>query len=281
LKAGSKDDRDMEVKVIERDENSIRFTLSKVSPAFANALRRAMIGEVESMAIENVIVLENNSVMYDEILAHRLGLIPLSGDTEGYVSPDECDCKSELGCSKCRVSFTLEAEATDDTITVYSGDLKSEDPHVKPVVDKIPIVKLAPGHKLKLEAYARLGRGIEHAKWEPVSACAYKYQPRVSVNMKKCDVCAECVKFCPRNVFATEGSKLIVKNEMNCTLCMDCVRHCPMKPSPITIDWDDTTFVFYVESTGSMPVEKIVREAATLLDKKSTLLSKQIKALEK
>jgi len=271
----------MEVKVIERDANSVRFILSGVSPAFANALRRAMIGEVETMAIENVIVVENNSVMYDEILAHRLGLIPLSSSVEGYVSPDECDCKSELGCNKCRVSFTLEAEATDDTITVYSGDLRSEDPNVKPIVDKIPIVKLALGQKLKLEAYARLGKGLEHAKWQPVSACAYKYQPRVSVNVKKCDVCGECVKFCPRNVFAIEGSRLIIRNEMNCTLCTDCVRRCPMKPSPITIDWDDTAFIFYVEATGSMSVEEIVKEAATLLGKKSTLLSKQIKVLEK
>ena len=67
-----------------------------------------------AMAIEDVIIIDNTSVLYDEIVAHRLGLIPLKTDLDAYVLPEECDCKSELGCSKCRASFTLEAEAVDE-----------------------------------------------------------------------------------------------------------------------------------------------------------------------
>lgn len=162
----------MEIKVLERDENSIRFSLKGVSPAFANALRRSMIAEVPTLAIDDVMIVENTSVMYDEILSHRLGLIPLKTDLEAYVLPEKCECKSELGCARCRASLTLEVEAGETNVTVYSGDLRSET-GVAPVVDKIPIVKLAPLQKLKLEAYAKLGRGKEHAKWKPVSACAY------------------------------------------------------------------------------------------------------------
>ena len=122
------------------------------------------------MAIDDVVILENSSVMFDELVAHRLGLIPLKTDLNRYNLPEDCDCKSALGCSKCRVLLVLDAEATDRVRTITSGDLVSEDPESRPISDSIPIVKLAPGQKVKLEAYARLGRGSEHAKWQPTSA---------------------------------------------------------------------------------------------------------------
>ena len=80
-------------------------------------------------------------------------------------------------------------EAKEGTRTVYSGELVSENPDVMPVSDKIPIIKLAKRQKLKLEAYARLGKGKVHAKWQPVSMCAYKYFPKITTPTKKCEDC--------------------------------------------------------------------------------------------
>jgi DNA-directed RNA polymerase subunit D len=88
--------------------------------------------------------------------------------------PHECDCKSTLGCSKCRVLLVLDAEANEKTVSVASGELVSEDETVKPVSKDIPIVVLAPNQKLKFEAYARLGTGKDHAKWQPTSAAVVK-----------------------------------------------------------------------------------------------------------
>lgn len=122
------------------------------------------------MAIDDVVILENSSVMFDELVAHRLGLIPLKTDLNRYNLPEECDCKNPLGCQKCRVLLVLDAEANDKVRTVNSSDLVSEDPDTKPIADNVPIVKLAPGQKIKLEAYARLGKGSEHATWQPASA---------------------------------------------------------------------------------------------------------------
>lgn len=122
------------------------------------------------MAIDEVVILENSSVLYDELVAHRLGLLPLKTDLERYILPEQCDCRSPLGCPKCRVLLVLDAQARDRVVTVYSGELVSEDKEVIPISDKIPIVKLATGQKVKLEAYAKLGRGMDHAKWQPVSA---------------------------------------------------------------------------------------------------------------
>ena len=119
------------------------------------------------MAIDVVVILENSSVLYDEILAHRLGMIPIRTDLSRYNLPEECDCGNPLGCHKCRVLFVLDAKGRDKVSTVASGDLVSEDREVRPVSESIPLVKLAVGQSVKLEAYARLGRGKEHAKWQP------------------------------------------------------------------------------------------------------------------
>ena len=167
----------MDIKVLSKEQETLRFVLSDVSPAFANALRRIILAEVPVMAIDDVMILENSSVMYDEILAHRLGLIPITTD-KTYNLPEECTCKSELGCEKCRATLSLEIEASDPVEVVYTSFLKPENPEVKPVSDKIPIVKLAQGQRLKLEAYARLGRGRDHAKWQPASACTYSYDEK-------------------------------------------------------------------------------------------------------
>tara|TARA_B100000686_G_scaffold73813_1_gene79573 strand:- start:124 stop:723 length:600 start_codon:yes stop_codon:yes gene_type:complete len=147
----------------------VKLLLKGIDRVYANALRRFAISEVPCMAIDEIVIHENSSVLYDEILAHRLGLIPLTTDLEGYILPQDCDCKTSLGCTKCRVLLVLDAVATDEVKTIYSGDLVSEDTRVKPYVDNIPIIKLAPSQKIKLEAYAKLGKGRHHAKWQPVT----------------------------------------------------------------------------------------------------------------
>ncbi|MDA4111280.1 MAG: DNA-directed RNA polymerase subunit D [Thaumarchaeota archaeon] len=156
--------------VIESHPSRIRLRIKGVERAYANAIRRIAISQVPTMAIDDVVILENSSVMFDELVAHRLGLIPLKTDLNRYNLPEDCDCKSALGCPKCRVLLVLDAEATDKIRAVNSSDLVSEDPETKPISDLIPIVKLAPGQKVKLEAYARLGKGTEHAKWQATSA---------------------------------------------------------------------------------------------------------------
>jgi len=271
----------LDVKVIDEKDNALRFLLQGTNHAYANALRRAMIAEVPAMAIEDVIIIENTSVLYDEVVAHRLGLIPLKTDLDAYVLPEECDCKSELGCNKCRASFTLEAEAVDEPVMVYSSDLKGES-GVTPVSDSIPIVKLGPSQKLRLEVYARLGKGIEHAKWQPVSACAYKYLPNVQVNADNLSNPDEVIRVCPTDVYARDPeSKIVVRDEMACTLCMDCVEKAVPLDSkrafPVKVTGDETSFVFYVESTGAIPPRRIVTEAAKLIDKKATSLNDLVK----
>ena len=153
------------LEIIEQSERRIVVKLKNVPLQYANALRRICLTGIPVFAIDDVVIIENSSVLADEGIAHRLAMIPMKTDLTRFIEPSDCDCHSEVGCSRCRVMLMIDSGASDTTRTITSAELTSEDDVVKPVSDKIPIIELAPGQKVKLEAYARLGRGTEHAKW--------------------------------------------------------------------------------------------------------------------
>ncbi len=153
------------LQVVSSDKERISVKLKGIPLQYANALRRICLNGVPIFAIDTVDIIENSSVFPDEALAHRLALIPIKTDLTRFVEPSKCECKSEAGCSNCRVMFVLDLEKADTTRTVYSNELISEDKEIKPISDKIPTVQWAPSQRVKVEAYAKLGRGTEHAKW--------------------------------------------------------------------------------------------------------------------
>ena len=151
--------------VVSRDGNVMSVRLKGVPLQYANAIRRICLNGVPVFAVDTVDIIENTSVLADEGLAHRLGLVPLRTDLERYAEPSKCSCGTQEGCSNCRVRFVLDSGDTEQTRTVLSGEIKSEDPDIVPISADVPIIDLAPGQKVKAEAYARLGRGSDHAKW--------------------------------------------------------------------------------------------------------------------
>jgi len=153
------------LEVISKDNHKISIKLKGIPLQYANALRRVCLNGVPVFAIDTVDIVENSSVLPDEGLAHRLGLIPLKTDLTRFNEPSKCECQSETGCSNCKVMLVLDSGDSDVTRTILSNEMSSEDDTIKPVSEKIPIVQLAPGQRIKVECYARLGRGTEHAKW--------------------------------------------------------------------------------------------------------------------
>jgi DNA-directed RNA polymerase subunit D len=153
------------LEIVSKDERKISIKLKGIPLQYANALRRLCLNGIPVFAIDTVDVIENSSVLPDEGLAHRLGLVPLKTDLSRFNEPAKCDCQSETGCSNCKVMLVLDSGDTDVSKAVLTDELTSEDDLVKPISDKIPIVQLAPGQRVKVECYARLGRGREHAKW--------------------------------------------------------------------------------------------------------------------
>jgi len=153
------------LEIINKDSQKISVKLKGVPLQYANALRRVCLNGVPVFAIDTVDIIENSSVLPDEGLAHRLGLIPIKTDLTRFNEPSKCDCQSESGCSNCRVMLVLDSGDSDVTRTIFSNELSSEDDSIKPTSDKISIVQLTQGQRIKVECYARLGRGTEHAKW--------------------------------------------------------------------------------------------------------------------
>lgn len=268
----------VKIEILEKNDTNIRLIIKDADVPLVNALRRIALAEVPCMAIEEVVMIENSSILQDEIISHRLGLTPLKTDLDAYSLPEDCECQSEFGCSSCRVTLTLDAEAKEGTRTVYSGEIVSENPEIVPVSDKIPIIKLAKSQKLKLEAYARLGRGKTHAKWQPVSMCSYKYLPEITVPTTKCEECTKCVEICPKKVYAMKDQKVEIRDLLACNLCMDCVEACPTKPSPLKVDWEKNAFVMNIETTGALPPERVLQEATKTLAKQLDELEELVKA---
>ena len=145
----------MSLQVIDQNEQKISVKLQGMPLQYANALRRICLNGVPIFAIDTVDILENSSILADEGIAHRLGLIPIKTEFSSIDSNIESD----------KVMLTLDSGDTAETRTIFSGGIQSQDNVIKPISEKIPIVTLAPNQKIKFEAHARLGRGTEHAKW--------------------------------------------------------------------------------------------------------------------
>jgi DNA-directed RNA polymerase subunit D len=267
----------MQIEFASLDDSLARFTLSGASPAFANAFRRAMIGEVPTLAIEDVRIYNNTSALFDEMLAHRLGLIPIKTDLSSYSTQEKCTCGG-AGCPGCTVTFTLSAEGPR---TVSSNDLIPQDPKAVPVFDNVPIVKLTKGQTLVLEAKAVLNTGKVHAKWQPTLVCGYKNHPVVLIS-EACDACGMCVEECPRQVLAVRGKKVEVVNGKlpDCSMCKLCEKACIASgigdEPAIRVSAEADRYIFVVEGDGSLPVKEIMNRALLYIKEQSDELEKQL-----
>ncbi|TVU10774.1 hypothetical protein EJB05_44321, partial [Eragrostis curvula] len=216
--AGASYQRFPRVRIRELKHDLAKFELRDTDASMANALRRIMIAEVPTVAIDLVEIEVNSSVLNDEFIAHRLGLIPLtSAAAMGMRFSRDCDaCDGDGSCEYCSVEFHLSARAhdSDQTLDVTSNDLRSTDPKVCPVDqarvyqqaltgtdpddtnaaaeqrqviscrEGILIVKLRRGQELKLRAIARKGIGKDHAKWSPAATVTFMYEPDIHISDK-------------------------------------------------------------------------------------------------
>eukprot|EP00055_Hartaetosiga_balthica_P004810 m.13172 g.13172 ORF g.13172 m.13172 type:complete len:271 (-) comp4117_c0_seq1:753-1565(-) len=181
-----------EILITDVTESEMRIELKGVDLAMANSLRRTMIAEVPTMAIDDVFMEKNSSVFHDEFLAHRMGLLPLtSKDVLSYNDARDCDC--DEACPHCSVELTLDVVCTEDRMSVTTQHLHSNADFEKKTVipvgkaqerrnqseqeTHVVICKLRKGQELKMRCIARRGIGKEHAKWCPTAAIAFEYDP--------------------------------------------------------------------------------------------------------
>lgn len=151
------------IKIISKSDDKISFT-TDMPISLANAIRRSL-NYIPLLAIDSLEISKNDSALYDEIIAQRMGLIPLAN--EKLKLPKECGCEKEQGCTKCSIKFKLGASGP---CTVYSTDLSPKDS----ILYKMPITILDKDQELEFVAIARMGLGVEHAKFSP-GMMSYRY----------------------------------------------------------------------------------------------------------
>lgn len=260
----------MEIRLLKKDKNKLSFIVKGTNATFINAVRRNIINNVPTMAIEDVEFRKNSSILYDEIVAHRLGLIPLTTDLKTYNLTENCSCKGK-GCAKCSLKLTLKVKGP---AIAYASDIKSRDSKVKPVYPKTPIVKLLKGQSLEFEARAILGLGKDHNKWSPALAY-YKYKPVIEIKpgTKNAEAIANS---CSVDVFDVKNDKLSINkdNQFRCHLCKACV---DIDSKHVKIKEDESEVVFYIESWGQLSPKEILMAAIKKFDDQLSELVKKIK----
>ncbi|KXB04294.1 hypothetical protein AKJ48_03065 [candidate division MSBL1 archaeon SCGC-AAA261O19] len=261
----------MGIEIRELEGDTMRILITDTNPAFANSIRRAILQEIPVMAVDEVDVAANDSVMNDEILVHRLGQVPLH-TPDGYRLPRECDC-TDGRCPKCSVTLTLEKEGPG---IIKTGDLESSDEEVVPVSDSIPLTRLDEGQNLEFTAIARLGFGKDHANWQP-AVVAYKFMPIFELDEDACTACGDCIDACPKNILEIEDDEVKITNIEKCTMCLACIDSCP--EDAINIDHDPTKVILKIESTGAMPPDQLLEKATEVLEDKCKEFAKKTKKL--
>ncbi|WP_255167461.1 DNA-directed RNA polymerase subunit D [Natrononativus amylolyticus] len=242
-----------DVEFVERDDRKARFLVRGVTPAFANGIRRAMVADVPTMAIDTVRFIENSSVMFDEQIALRLGLVPLTTPPEGeFVEGDT-------------VTLSIDVEGP---ATAYSGDLVSSDDLVRPADENVPIIELKEGQRLEAEADAVIERGKTHAKHQGGVAVGYRHLQRIEVGDDLPEF-EDQERRIVRGVVEEDG-ELISTSEFD----HDLSERYPGKE--VHVEDVPNAFVFHVETDGSFTVEELVTRAADSLEARATELEEAV-----
>jgi len=228
----------MKISVTNTKGSEDSFLFEGVSPEFMNLLRRTISFEIPTMAIEDVHFTKNSSALYDEIIAHRIGLIPLKvKNVEDYKFHDKCTCKGK-GCKNCQIILELKCEGPK---MVYSEDITTKEKGVEVLYPKTPIVGLIGNQKLAFKAVATLGIGKTHIKWSP--ALSY-YSNYTTAKIGGKEV---------KTKEPTEFSRKLLD------LGEDALKLEGIKDKNVEIVTSDDKFIFTVESWGQMAPKDLLQ----------------------
>jgi len=252
------------LKMLNKDENSTSFLIQDTNEATVNTIRRLAVDEVPTLAIEDVKFVKNSSAMFDEYIAHRLGLVVLKTDLKSYTLPENCKCKGK-GCAQCQLFFKLKVKGP---ATVYAEELASKDPKVKAVYPKTVMLKLLKKQTLEVEAKAILGKGKNHIKFSP--GIVY-YQGVPTIKVLDNEKFKEYVDVCPKKIFTASNGKVKISDVMKCDLCMACAEE-----SYVSVEGSKKDFIVNVEPFGQLSAKEMLTEAVKVFDGKLNEFSKLI-----
>lgn len=275
-------------------ERSANFDMINIDTSVANAFRRIMLAEVPSVAAETVYVFNNTSVIQDEVLAHRIGLIPLNVDPDSLVWVDTSVDEKERFNDTNTIVMSLDVScsknphapegATDPKVlyrnsSVYARDLKFEpqgrqaelfkNTPVAPCDPDILLAKLRPGQEISLRVHCILGIGSDHAKFSPVSTASYRLMPLIDIQQPIVGDQAKRFQKCfPTGVIGIDDNDAAyVADARKDTVLREVLRHEEFN-GKVKLGRKKNHFIFNVESTGAMPPTEIFLKSVRVLKNK-------------
>ena len=215
--------------------------------------------------------------LFDEIIAHRLGMVPVPTDLDLFVPQDQCTCGGE-GCPNCSIMYSLNKHGS---CTVLSGDLMPlGNPDLKVKDEFIPLVELTDGQAVMIYATAVMGTAKKHVKWQVCNGVGYSYLPVIDIDSGRAsdEAVLEAASACPKHVYAVEDGKLVAKDPLACNLCMSCVERVGSDRG-LSVRGDETNFIFKFETDGSLTARQALDKAVEILSKEADEFAEGIEAL--
>ena len=287
---------DISITIDKKETNSIVFRIRGINRAYANTLRRILMSEIPTMAIEFVNIKTNTSPLHDEFIAHRLGLIPLtSSQVSNFNFPIQCSClETESICPVCSVQFIISVKNDgEDALEINTNHIRSTTNNelqksVQPVIYSVrkgsntlkrflPIIKLGPGQSFEAECIAKKGIGKQHAKWSPVSNVILRYEPKLELNQQKISKMnfkkqQELVNCCPKSIFKistfSEKSFIELEKPENCVYCGECEVFMQENDIEDLINISEGEFIFEIETNGSLSAEEVLFSGLEVMNQK-------------
>mmetsp|Transcript_22481 Transcript_22481/g.35863 ORF Transcript_22481/g.35863 Transcript_22481/m.35863 type:complete len:296 (-) Transcript_22481:3276-4163(-) len=275
--AAQKNLDEIEFRVIKRQGDLLVFEMLHADASIANALRRIMLAEVETVAVDRIGIMNNTSIIQDEVLAHRIGLIPFDIDPEKLQGDEELNFDLDVTCTSEEDSHLLSSKF--QWVPNEGQEERFADRPPRPIHDDIVIAKLLPGQHIFLRAQCKRGTGQDHAKWSPVATAAYRIMPKIELIEPQIErIGPQLVELCPKNVFDIEDTgDVVVARPLDCTMCRGCLRPQGWEEA-VSLKRVADHFIFSIESVGMIPPEDIFRRALLVLKKKA---DKIVEELEK
>ena len=264
----------MKIDVLDLKPKKLIIKINGIEPYLVNSIRRILISDLPKLAIDDVVIYDNTSALFDEIIAHRLGMIPITTDLDLLNFRNECICKDK-GCPSCTVRYTLSKENEG---TVYSGDLQPAEESWKIKEDNIPIVELYKDQRLILEVEAILGYPNRHAKWQSVISPGYRFYPTIEIDKKRINEVKDFINDLPSDLVKLKNDKLEINDISKIPILESYIDK--GKIDFIKIKKDPNNIIFSFETDGSMDANIALLKSIEILKEKYNEFNKLLKKLK-